>query len=475
MFLLVSTLSTLALGFLIFKSKARFYEINKIAEFICSKYTTKAFGDYQKISNEVKKFSALDDNAYIILGVINRNCKLYLITWITFSVIALTLSLINLITGDQITYLVRPEVGSEYHEVSIVAEAEIKGKKINNEVKIKINPKSMSKEMQVMEINELIKSIPSIILNENSSIQDVSTPLNLMTYDQATGIKIEWESNDPNLIDSNGFVNSINIIEPMLVELHGTFKLMDTEVEKIFSLRVVNSENITYINKIFGKNIQNMVKKISLSKGNEYVFLPERDNFGNNLYWSKGNGSYQGELLFILVISLAVIYFNRHTFLAKKSKKFKDDIIRDFPSFVTKFILLLSAGLVVSTALEKIAFDYQSNIRNQGIIPIYEELLIIENKILKTRSSLLIELKNLGERTKIREMSRFAAIISENINKGSELVEKLEAEGELLWINRKKRIEERARLTEAKLTFPLLILLIVLIILTISPVLITFN
>jgi hypothetical protein len=475
MFLLLSTLSTLALIFIIFKSRARFYEIDKISEFICLNFTTKAFGDCIKIRNEVKKFSALDDNTNIIIGIIKRNCKLYLIIWIAFSIIALTLSIMNLISNAQINYLIRPDVGSEYQEVSIMAETEIQGEKINKEVTIKINPKTMTKEMQVIKINEFIKIIPEIILDHNNSMQDVSTPLNLINSDRVTGIKIEWESNDPNLINNEGFVNSINIIKPKIVQLRGTFKLMDTQIEKAFSVRVVNNENITYLSKIFEMNLQTLVKKISLSNGSEYIFLPENDNFGNNLFWSKGNGSFQGKLFSILIISLAAIYLNRHTFLAKKSKKFKNDIIRDFPSFVTKFILLLNAGLVVSTALEKIAFDYESNTRKQGIIPIYEELLIIENKIFKTNSSLIIELKNLGERTKIREMSRFAAIISENINKGSELVDKLEAEGELLWISRKKRIEERARLTEAKLTFPLLILLIVLIVITISPVLLTFN
>ena len=71
-------------------------------------------------------------------------------------------------------------------------------------------------------------------------------------------------------------------------------------------------------------------------------------------------------------------------------------------------------------------------------------------------------------------MSRFASIISENINKGSELVEKLESEGDMLWLNRKKRIEERAKLADTKLTLPLVILLITLITITIAPALISF-
>lgn len=475
MFFLLSIISTLILGYVVLKSKSKFYEIDKIAEYICLNCPTKLFGDKLKISNETRKFSPLDDNSSLVMNIIKKNCKYYLILWIGFSVIALSVSIMNLIGDSAITYLIRPEVGSNHNEVSLMAETQIGGNLVEKEVSIKINPKIMSKDMQIKNLNEFIKSITNIILNQNKNLLEVLTPLNLINYDKSTGIRIDWESNDTNLVDINGFVNSINITGPKEVELRGTFKLMDTKLEKVFIVRVINNENITYMNKVFARNIQAIGKLISLSTGNEYMFLPERDNLGNDLLWTNGNDNLKSNLLLIFSISIIAIYFNRHKYLINKSKKFKSDIIRDLPSFVTKFILLLNAGLVVSSALEKIAFDYESNIRNQGIIPIYEELLILEYKIVKTKTSLLTELKNLGERTKIREMSRFAAIISENINKGSELVDKLEAEGELLWTNRKKGIEEKARLTEAKLTFPLLILLIVLILLTISPVLITFN
>ncbi|MDI9494554.1 MAG: bacterial type II secretion system protein F domain protein, partial [Bacillota bacterium] len=61
----------------------------------------------------------------------------------------------------------------------------------------------------------------------------------------------------------------------------------------------------------------------------------------------------------------------------------------------------------------------------------------------------------------------------DNINKGSSLAEKLEAEGTLLWMDRKKRAEERARLAETKLSFPLMLLLLSLMIITTAPILLS--
>lgn len=68
-------------------------------------------------------------------------------------------------------------------------------------------------------------------------------------------------------------------------------------------------------------------------------------------------------------------------------------------------------------------------------------------------------------------MIRVANIICDNVSKGTGLTEKLQAESEILWMNRKKNCEERGRLAETKLTLPLVIFLLVLIVITIAPAL----
>ena len=64
---------------------------------------------------------------------------------------------------------------------------------------------------------------------------------------------------------------------------------------------------------------------------------------------------------------------------------------------------------------------------------------------------------------------RFSAILADNIDKGSALAEKLTQESDMLWNLRKKRAEEKGRLAETKLTFPMVLQLLVVILITVAP------
>ena len=81
------------------------------------------------------------------------------------------------------------------------------------------------------------------------------------------------------------------------------------------------------------------------------------------------------------------------------------------------------------------------------------------------------ELREFARKSGIKELIRVANIICDNVSKGTGLTEKLQAESEILWMNRKKNCEERGRLAETKLTLPLVIFLLVLIVITIAPAL----
>ena len=85
--------------------------------------------------------------------------------------------------------------------------------------------------------------------------------------------------------------------------------------------------------------------------------------------------------------------------------------------------------------------------------------------------SMYRELREFARKSGIKELIRVANIICDNVSKGTGLTEKLQAESEILWMNRKKNCEERGRLAETKLTLPLVIFLLVLIVITIAPAL----
>ena len=77
-----------------------------------------------------------------------------------------------------------------------------------------------------------------------------------------------------------------------------------------------------------------------------------------------------------------------------------------------------------------------------------------------------------AEEIGVSEFSRLAGVIQDNQLLGTDISDKLRNEGEILWDLRKRNAEERGRLAETKLTLPLAILLMVLVLVTAAPAMI---
>jgi pilus assembly protein TadC len=153
----------------------------------------------------------------------------------------------------------------------------------------------------------------------------------------------------------------------------------------------------------------------------------------------------------------------------KAVEEMRSGIRRDFPDFLAKLLLLLNAGLVVTAAVEKIAEDYRERRRPGEEKVFFEELLGMEHRVKGANTSLSAEFAGLAARSGQREVMRFSAILADNIDKGSALADKLMQEESMLRVMRKKRAEEKGRLAETKLTFPMALQLGAIIIITVAP------
>ena len=152
-----------------------------------------------------------------------------------------------------------------------------------------------------------------------------------------------------------------------------------------------------------------------------------------------------------------------------KIKREKEAILRDYPDFVDRLLLLLNAGLVLSTALHRLAEEGAPRPDKSRPAPLYRELYRIHVRVRESNTSFVEEFQQFAADSGIREIMRFSAILSHSLQKGSSLQEKLEAERELLLESRKGKLREWGSQAETKLVFPLMIQLLVLIFITIMP------
>ena len=218
------------------------------------------------------------------------------------------------------------------------------------------------------------------------------------------------------------------------------------------------------------EEINRLVNAINNSDYDEKVVLPAELAGGVSLAWQESHHSALPMLLILFPVIGIAIYQSRYAKLKAIEKEARESIIRELPEFINKLVLLLGAGLVLTSAFDRILENDVDKGKEEKSY-FYLQLSQIGRSMRETNDSMIGGFKEFAGRSGVRELTRAANIIADNASKGAELAEKLQGESELLWLTKKKLAEEKGKLAETKMTFPLMILLLVLIMITIAPAL----
>lgn len=213
--------------------------------------------------------------------------------------------------------------------------------------------------------------------------------------------------------------------------------------------------------------ITRLIREINQSEG-DVLMLPNQIGDTLTLDWNRNEtrGTWLLPLIFPPLL-LLFMYRGEKDEIKQKNKREADAIINELPSFNNKLVLLLGSGLVYEESLRRIAV-YDNGFKGNVLPAKLGELVRDAEKTNKDVTKLLNEFAG---RRKISELKRITTIIMDNQKKGTDLRSKLALEGELLWDRRKKRAEELGRISESKLTLPLGIMLIALLVVTAGPAL----
>lgn len=331
-------------------------------------------------------------------------------------------------------------------------------------IKLNIKEKSLTK-VEIDEIfQETIKRIDSHILGENVDFKHVYKPLNLYKFDSLTQVSMQWYS-DSDLVDAQGNVNPYTINEAIKVSLKA--KMKKDEHEHVYEryLWVVPFYKYASQQEKMQRKLIELIDEMSLQDREEVLILPSHiDDI--EVQWLKPKSSSTRSIVWIMSMLLIFLITTKYQKLNRQIKEKKEGIERDFPDFINKLVLLLNAGLIVQSALETIDEDYKRYNKRR---PLYDELSVVLRNVKESQASLTEELRSFAKRCRVKEIMRFVSIVSENINMGSTLADKLQIEAQQIWDNRKHRAEVLGRVAETKLTFPLVVLLLVLIVIIMAP------
>lgn len=213
------------------------------------------------------------------------------------------------------------------------------------------------------------------------------------------------------------------------------------------------------------RKIDQTARSLDQDRTARVVYLPDTLDDGTRLVWTERRQSLLPLLLALFGAILYYLYKSRFAGIEKKEQEARESVIRELPEFLHKLVLLLGAGAVLESAFVRAMEGIEGDSYFAG------QMQYIKQRAAATNAPLAAEFRAFAQRSGVRELVRIAGILGDNVERGTDLTVKLREESELLWFERKKQSEEKGRLAETKLTMPLAILLIVLVVVTVSPAL----
>lgn len=198
------------------------------------------------------------------------------------------------------------------------------------------------------------------------------------------------------------------------------------------------------------------------------IRLPGKLEDGTVLRW-KRQKDFRFLLVFLLLPAcLLYIYETERQREKNKRQQYEEEIRRALPSFVDQLLLLLNCGMIFHDAFYRITVGYEAREAQDA----FSRLLArIRREADETGAMVITVMQNLSREVGMREYVRMVNILMDHQHRGVNLEEKLQAESRLLWEGRKAASIQKGKEMETKMTFPLALLLVVLMMIAGTPAL----
>ena len=284
--------------------------------------------------------------------------------------------------------------------------------------KIQVAPRQLS-ENESQELYETFaQELPSLVLGDNSSLEQVSEDLILMEEYEGYPFVVEWSTDRPDILSSFG--NLYSCEEETGVVLTAAVTYADREWEEKIEIYVIPP--LLSAGEMAYQEMEELLLAAEQKSRLEAEWkLP--DNWrGNSLKWKQVKKDYGFPLWITAVITAVSVYFMADRDLHEKTESRKRQMQKEYPDIVYRLVLYLGAGMTVRGAFQKIAGEYDKKGRaEKQMQPAYEEMLYTCRE-LKAGVSEGAAYEHFGKRSGLQEYVRLSTLLMQNLKKGNSML-----------------------------------------------------
>lgn len=167
--------------------------------------------------------------------------------------------------------------------------------------------------------------------------------------------------------------------------------------------------------------------------------------------------------LTVIAVLTAIVLIIYLDYDVKNSvEKKREEILSDYPDVLSKLTLLINAGMVVREAWNQVAYTADR--------ALYKEMQTTSQEM-NNGVSELDAYYNFSQRCGVKEIKKFASMLSQNVQKGgSELTESLKQMNKESWEEKKHRAKRKGETAGSKLMIPMMIMFVGILIMVVVPI-----
>ena len=315
-------------------------------------------------------------------------------------------------------------------------------------------------------VDEFLEKLPQYMAGKNDSLDNVTSDLVLEeTYD-GFPVSVNWESDNPGLLSSEGQVFSVEEAAEVTLTAHVSYGGRE-RVQKL-TVRLMPPELTE--DELAYRELEEMLKK---SQG-ESVSLAEwtlpAQWRGEDIIWRQAVEDKSLLLWAAAVAAAVMIFFLLDRDLHGQLEKRQKILHREYAEIVHKLVLYVGAGMTVRGTFQKLAGDYEAKCRNGNKrSPAYEEILYTCRE-LHSGVSEGLSYEHFGRRTGLQEYIRLSALLTQNLKRGnSTLWERLREEADKSAAERLQQSKKLGEEAGTKLLVPMVLMLAVVMAIIMIP------
>lgn len=335
-------------------------------------------------------------------------------------------------------------------------------------VTVEVTEQKLSEEEAQNMLTLAAAALGDILKAENESLSQITTGIDFVDVIPGTAVEVEWTEKLPDYFYSDGTMREeLEIFEP--TEQMVSAVLSCQEYTKNYETMITILPRQPAIARAVLKQIE---KDSETGQQGNVMVLPNTYK-GDSVVWKKPMDLTF--LYFGLLTAASVIFLKvgskRDARIRKKERQ--EALERDYAQIVSKFTMLLSAGLSVRNAWERIVMLNRG--KPESNRPVYREM----NWALREMQKGVAELE-VYEKFSVRveqvHYKKLMALFSSDKRRGSiNLLEAMEQEMLQAWEEQKKKTKQQGEKTGTKLLLPMMGMLAVVFIMILVPAFLSFQ